>query len=277
MLSNFNLSISYEKVLKIEILLANAVVNKIENNNGVYVPPNIDCGTRLHFAIDNVDFRNDTPDGKNELHGTTHVIFQRQSTTDVSNLIIDRRAAAKSLDYPIKFESKDKPVPQGESFPNYSGTISRDELEHYRKQFWSLSQVMDEEMTGVLPTWPAYNSLITTNQNHSQPTSCHGLPLYPSSPTDWLSLYTSLKIVQGINVSVTGSKRTIVTLDLQLYAKCLQLRKDREIYDNYVFRLGELHTVFAMLKVLGKYIESSGIDSLFLESGVYGETTLNPI
>ena len=83
--------------------------------------------------------------------------------------------------------------------------------------------------------------------------------------------------MQGINVAVTGNKWTIVTLDLQLYAKCLQLRADKEIYDNYVFRLGELHAVFAMLKVLGKYIEYSGIDSLFLESGIYGETTLKQI
>ena len=66
MLSNFHLSISYEKVLKIETLLANAVITKMGDNNGVYVPPNIEHGTRIHFAIDNVDFRNDTPDGKND-------------------------------------------------------------------------------------------------------------------------------------------------------------------------------------------------------------------
>ena len=83
--------------------------------------------------------------------------------------------------------------------------------------------------------------------------------------------------MQGISISVTGSKRTIVTLDLQLYSKFLQLRQDREIYENYVFRLGELHAVFAILKVIEKYIESSGLDSMFLESGTYGEVTLKQI
>lgn len=97
-------------------------------------------------------------------------------------------------------------------------------------------------------------------------TECQGLPLYPSPPTDWSALYTCLKMVQGINVVVSGKKKTIVTLDLQLYVKCMQLRKYEEIKDNYVFRLGELHTVFAMLKVLGKYIESSGLDTLFVEA-----------
>lgn len=65
--------------------------------------------------------------------------------------------------------------------------------------------------------------------------------------------------MQEISISVTGSKITIVTLDLQLYSKFLQLRQDREIYKNYVFRLGELHAVFAILKVIEKYIESTRI------------------
>ena len=54
----------------------------------------------------------------------------------------------------------------------------------------------------------------------------------------------------------------------------MQLWSDREIHDNFVFRLGELHIVFAMLKVLGKYIDGSGLDKVFTEAGVYGETTL---
>ena len=33
--------------------------------------------------------------------------------------------------------------------------------------------------------------------------------------------------------------------------------------------------MFAMLKVLGKYIDGSGLDKVFTEAGVYGETTLD--
>ena len=35
--------------------------------------------------------------------------------------------------------------------------------------------------------------------------------------------------------------------------------------------------VFAMLKVAGKYIENNGIDRLFIEAGMYGETTMGRI
>ena len=78
-------------------MLSNAVVKEIENNGGVYVPPNISQGTRLNFTNDNVDFRNDTPDGKGEFHGTGHVVFQTSAGTKVCNLVIDR--SSKKVHY----------------------------------------------------------------------------------------------------------------------------------------------------------------------------------
>jgi len=55
------------------------------------------------------------------------------------------------------------------------------------------------------------------------------------------------------------------------------MREDKDIFNNFVFRLGELHIVFAMLKVLGKFIDGSGIDRLFIESDIYGETSLKQL
>ena len=54
----------------------------------------------------------------------------------------------------------------------------------------------------------------------------------------------------------------------------MQLRSRPKIRDYLVFRLSELYTVFATLKVIGKYIEESGLDRIFVESGIYGENTL---
>ena len=73
MLNNFNLCISYDKILHIEDMLADNVLEESKNHKGAYIPPNINKNERMHFAIDNVDFKNDTPDGKKEFHGTTHV------------------------------------------------------------------------------------------------------------------------------------------------------------------------------------------------------------
>ena len=45
-------------------------------------------------------------------------------------------------------------------------------------------------------------------------------PLFRQSPTDYGTLYTILKLTQGINTYVTGAdSRTIITLDLDLYVR----------------------------------------------------------
>ena len=51
--------------------------DRIIYNQGVYVPPNTHNGTRIHFAIDNTDFVNNTPDGKREVHGIGQTVFQK--------------------------------------------------------------------------------------------------------------------------------------------------------------------------------------------------------
>ena len=50
-------------------VIANAVSEKISENDGVYVPAVINKSQPTYFAVDNCDFKNDTYDGKNEFHG----------------------------------------------------------------------------------------------------------------------------------------------------------------------------------------------------------------
>ena len=49
------------------------------------------------------------------------------------------------------------------------------------------------------------------------------------------------------------------------------------VANNFIFRLGKLHVVFAILKVIGKYIERSGFDQIFVEANVYGPVTKGQI
>ena len=68
------------------------------------------------------------------------------------------------------------------------------------------------------------------------------LPIIFGIPTEWDNLFSSLKEVQQLNDLLSPSTQTIVTFDLQLYSKALQLESNSEI-DNFVIRLGELHVV----------------------------------
>lgn len=48
-------------------------------NGGIFIPPDVVPGRRIFFLVDNVDFAEDTPDGKRTLHGTAMAIFQKNS------------------------------------------------------------------------------------------------------------------------------------------------------------------------------------------------------
>lgn len=151
MLSNFHLSMSYDKLLKIETL-SNAVVKKMESSNVTYISPGIQHGNRLHLTIDNVDFHNNTFDGKNEFQGTSQAVFQKSAIV-VPKLIINRTDSLKPSEYTLKIEVKDKLSLQGESFPSFPESLDVDLLQQCKKkgQICYLYQVTEETMAGILP------------------------------------------------------------------------------------------------------------------------------
>ena len=53
-----------------EPLLRYTDAKKMESYNDFYVLPGIQHGNRLHFAINNVNLHSNTPDEKNDFHGT---------------------------------------------------------------------------------------------------------------------------------------------------------------------------------------------------------------
>jgi len=66
----------------------------------------------------------------------------------------------------------------------------------------------------------------------------------------------------------------VITFDVALYEKAVKLVDAREDLKGTVLpRLGELHTVMAALRALGKSTENSGIDDARIEADVYGLAT----
>ena len=74
----------------------------------------------------------------------------------------------------------------------------------------------------------------------------------------------NFKICQSISTSVTEEHETVTYPNIQLYMKAID--------HNFVFSPGELHIVFAYLKVINKYIENSGQDQIFIDSNIYSAT-----
>ena len=78
-LSGLHLTVPYEKICSIKNDLVIHAKKKMSENGGIYVPPSLSPNTSLYFAIDNVDFQIDTPDGKEQLHGTIQVVSRKRS------------------------------------------------------------------------------------------------------------------------------------------------------------------------------------------------------
>jgi len=71
---------SHSRALIMETALANAVVENTKQFHGLYVPPFLKKGTFVFFAEDNIDFAEDTADGKDTTHGMVTAIYQRADT-----------------------------------------------------------------------------------------------------------------------------------------------------------------------------------------------------
>ena len=48
-------------------------------------------------------------------------------------------------------------------------------------------------------------------------------------------------------------------------------------YDNFIFRVCELHVVMNALRALGNSIDGSGLDDAWAEADLYSSTTINQI
>ena len=94
------MSVNYNRVLRVETHKEASVLKCIEQNDGVYLPPDIVVRCHVFFAVDNVDFCEDTPDGKRTFHGTAMAIYQRPNAQDqVPDIAVDPKIQSRSIKY----------------------------------------------------------------------------------------------------------------------------------------------------------------------------------
>ena len=64
----------------------------------MFLPPDIVKGRHVYFAIDNIDFSEDTPDGKRTLHGTAMAIYQKVESQDEEPVLRYHNCSTKKHD-----------------------------------------------------------------------------------------------------------------------------------------------------------------------------------
>lgn len=287
LLYSYGLSIEYGKVLRLETQLAESVIQNMSSNDGIFVPSTFVKNRRVFFAIDNADFCEDTPDGKNTSHVTAISIYQKKFSSDEDGCLnIVKYSRNKTIDHTnpnvfteiLEAYMPKSPKPIIPEFPFYmprqlnhnSSLVSKDLP-------WILAKTLninESGSTNYIKTWSAHNAIL--DKSRSLTRICLA-PLVPAPAHEFSTLLTTLKIVQGISTHVIPGGKTVVSMDLGLYVPAKQLQLSRNDLNNIILRPGELHITMAVLKSIGGFIENTGIDRCWIESGLFGENTVRQI
>ena len=287
LLSHIGVSVNYDRVKVIENSIAKAVLKRMADSGGVYVPPELKSDRFTHFATDNLDFTEDTPDGKRTLHATVLVAYQ--SATDdketITDLMLDESDEPMRIPdtvyelIPCSVQSNAKPLLR--NLPrNSQEFITKESLTHARVAdiSWLLGREQSMTCSNLLQgglTWSAHNSLVVPNT--SRKTTVAVFPILNTSPTERSVQLTVTTQFQKVVEILNGSgKKPVITVDLGLYRPMQQLQMTMS-HTNAILMPGDLHILMAMLRAIGTFIELSGIPELWLESGIFGDRVVQGI
>ena len=276
-LHELGVSVNYVRILRIETQLTQAVLRNLSKQN-IFIPPKLWKGQYIFFSVDNSDFSEDTPDGKNTLHATAMVVFQRKRTKDHETILeIDATMRTKSL--------PQKSTPDTEILQCSGYTLDTTPSSEVTKKedqndlAWSVgNSIIRSRLEQVkITTWAPYSSQVLSLTH--QLTTVSMMPLLAAPAHEWSTMLTVLMQAQKITAVVMGENhKTVITFDLHLCEKAvkLQMHKAPDL-DHLVFRIGEMHTIMASLRALGASIDGSGFDEGWIEAGLYGSTTTRQI
>ena len=278
------MSISNLRALQIETALANCLIDKLEGSSSAKcLLPFLVDGEFVCFHFDNVDKCIDTQDGKNQLHGGLIVVFQaKMEEREVQRIWHDADLTSMTLkvkDTDFTFV-KEYPAPNYKRksiLPRSTEIVPSNLTPTSELMPWLLLKSQPDINSSTTPPFSGYYSSI-----HEVPhclTNIGALPIIPNPVHEWGTLYTALDIMKKINDDVVGTGvKTTISLDLALYEKILQLvYSDVNLKEKFILRLGELHISMAHFRGIGNYMSSSGIENIWIESGVYGPATTRSI
>ena len=290
LLNRMGHSCSYDDLREMDTSLAAEVLAKAKES-GAVMPSNITPGAFVQIAADNNDINEETLDGKNTTHATTMVIYQKKTfgPQEAPKPLAEhhkRRRSLQSEEGVIRLQDCSvqghRPVVK-----DFVGRVDEKWFTEKSKEFESVSRnditwkivrlnersltqarVLDSTELQTTPSWSAFNALLYPDIPRVD--NIGYCPLIEGPSTEFSTIYTVLKHAQAIS-AIVGQKNTVITFDLAIYMKAKQLQwKFAGEFRDVVIRVGGFHIALNFLAVIGKKYASSGLDDLFIESGVYG-------
>jgi len=94
----FGMAVEYNRLLTVESQIEKTILKRIESEGGMFLPPDIMKGWHVYFAIDNIDFSEDTLGRKRTLHGTAVPIYQKVGPQDEEPVLGYHNCSTKKHD-----------------------------------------------------------------------------------------------------------------------------------------------------------------------------------
>ena len=204
------MSISYSKVVCIKQDVAEVVRKKVKDNSYVFILPAFHpCRMFLSQLTTWIDILilQMTNDSYMALRLSSFKKMEPKFGNDENGIKRSSRLHKKSdqmLLYPPLFP---EPKKEKEHFAHTSNTITLDVIWKH-DIVWSMMK-SQLDIAKLVPTRASYYKPLITDifQNTTKSSS---LPVINGSPTDWLNLYTVIKIVQNIKIICTLQEKTII-------------------------------------------------------------------
>lgn len=310
MLCKTGVGVTYHHATERVAQIAVAVQENMTTNEGTYVPPNLITGQALRASIDNIDAKVDTTDGKNSFHALASAVYQKCPKTRETVVVtkpLSLNSAGKSSSSALKDVPKTgvalvpctiKGTPKPTTSPHYVDFEPFQHQESLQRSFlddiaWLLARYVNrssvqtvttqqssESSNQQIPLWAAFKSL--TSSPPKAVDSIHALPLINAPPQDWQTLVTSLVGLHKLNQMVVGdndAQPVCVWLDMDLYKRAFKLAFLQP--DNYAGKWilfpGQFHIAICALRCLGRTVEGSGLEEIWVEAEMYGTAVVSQI
>ena len=285
-------SANYETVLRMDNTIANDVLQRYSESGNVFVPRNFtgttDPAGYTRFAVDNIDINEETLNGMGTFQATQVAAFRRKEEGEPAMDIELSPKSERHLDVQVPSELHEladllldnkKPEPElqktvvSEWYTPDSSLIN----EYYKKDQACILGRLHEQKPELqsIPGWTGFNQLLATV--NPQVTVVGPLPIVNAPAHEFETLWKVILRCKAMT-HLRNGKFTVITMDEGLYnkAKMLQWGKTQVLKD-VIIVLGGFHTLMTFSKVIGKYLQSSGMAEMWAESEVFGETTAGNI
>lgn len=290
-LNRFGLSVSYDELLRFHNDMAAFMVE--ESGENVPLPSHFDPNKYTIGAFDNFDHEEATMSGIGGTHDTVSVLMQDKPDStrkkpNISDTNVDHRCKQFTSELPCQKQrvyikpSKKPEVPQylGDNDIVFDDNLSAIKM---KDLLWCIARLDLSDIDNIKPTcedqqmpsWQAFNSLIT---DEAVPEKIVGfLPVIPHPVTEYATVYTALKNFQNI-LSQLKQTHIAITADEGVYHIAQEIKMQHpDEFQNVILCLGSFHMIKIVLACIGKYLEDSGAETIWLENGIFGPNVIKSV